>query len=250
MTSVVLVIVVVLIVIVGFEVRQRMLFARKIASLTSSVMALREFAMEEIQYRPVGPGDEGLSTSPELFATAQKELIEGGLSVLGDQVESRADGTASGVTRWFADGSGTICGWFAPIRNRATGAVKPAMMFFSESEGGEYYFTNRGGSTRAVAGPDSIHRRFLEWNDGLARAIELHRSLLPGPQAGGGGKLRRIEGIGGAVALVKRLRRAVADWRASQASDALLEHDVQAVLQDRFKDLGLLIVNCIRSRTG
>ena len=201
----------------------------QVASLATAIARLRAMAAQEIRYRP----PEGTTIPPDLaghFEAASQELAREGFRELGDALEEDASGTVAGTTRWFADGSGAVCGWFAVVAGLP---AIPAMMLFSESAAGEFSVTTRGGSNIALVRPPSLHCLALTWETGLAETVRRHRGLLDP-----GSTLTRVATLEEATAVLARLRTASARWRAAQPPVTLLEHDLHEILGKRYADLG------------
>ena len=229
----------------GSELYSRTVNRKRLGPLVRGIEEMRRMATRDITRRPASPGDLAADVLPS-YEAAAREVREQGLTLLGDLVELYPDGRSAGVTRWFVDGLRTTCGWFGVTRSREAGAITPAMLLFSESDSGEFFVTTRGGSRTSLAGPPFVHRTHLDWGEGLARVAERHRAEAT-PGSGGRSALRRVEQLDEAVALLGRLRESGARWRASQPPADLLEADVRSVLQERFSELGPLVMKLMSS---
>ncbi|MDE3151661.1 MAG: hypothetical protein KGL93_05390, partial [Gemmatimonadota bacterium] len=73
------------------------------------------------------------------------------------------------------------------------------------------------------------------WADGLARQLEVHRAQIPPDKLP---TLARISTLDDATALFARSKKAKAAWRAAQPAGALLDLDLQQILQDRYPTFG------------
>ena len=205
-------------------------FEAQVSSLATAIAKLRAMTTQEIRYRRPPAGTE---VPPDLaghFEAASHELAREGFRELGDALEEDAGGTVAGTTRWFADASGTVCGWFSVV---AAQPPIPAMMLFSESAAGEFGVTTRGGSTIALVRPPSMHWLALGWESGLAGTLDRHRGLLDP-----GATLTRVATLEDATGMLARLRAATARWRAAQPPATLLEQDLRQLLGGRYADLG------------
>ena len=216
----------------------------QIRSLATSIERLRRAGTREMRRRTPGPTD---ALAGELLATYEsntREMRDAGLTILGDQVEEQDDGSPMGTSRWFVDPSGTICGWFAAIPVKASpGKYRTLMLFFSESDAGQFLTTSRGAAEVGLARPPTAHRQFVAWSDGVPRAIERHRSLVEsvagaGASMGLTGSMRRVATLDDVIELLARHRTQIAAWRAAQPADALLEADARNVLRERYAELG------------
>ena|SRR5690348_3159857 len=240
MTYLVVAVVVIALVVAGSELYARIVNRKRLGPLVRAIEEMRRMATRESARRPAGPGDLAADVMPS-YEAAAREGREQGFSLLGDLVELYPDGRPAGVTRWFVDGSRTTCGWFGVTRSRETGAINPTMLLFSESESGEFFVTTRGGSRTSLARPPFVHRTYQDWGEGLAGVFEKHRAEVT-LGTNRNGALRRVEQLDEAVTLLGRLRESSARWRASQPPLALLEADVHSVLQERFSELGPLVI--------
>jgi hypothetical protein len=213
----------------------RLVARRQLRTLAGAVAQMRRLAGQGFTYRPVIGREAPAGAEGGHFEAATRDLARHALVLLGDRVEQQADGATSGVTRWFADASGELCGWFGVVGRggKGGGMLKPVMMLFSESDADEYFVTGGGAPGLSLAQPPTVHRQDFPWADGVGAFLARHRE---GAAAASG--LRHVTGIEDAVALVKRLRDHAARWRAAQAPAVLLEGDLRAVLQDRYDDLG------------
>ena len=82
-----------------------------------------------------------------LYDSNATDMRGAGLTLLGDQIEEQDDGSPMGTSRWFVDDSGTICGWFGalPVKVKGSaGKYRTLMLFFSESDAGQFLTTSRG----------------------------------------------------------------------------------------------------------
>jgi hypothetical protein len=218
----------------------------KIQSVATGIETLRHMSTRETRRRKPGPADALSGDQLAIYDANTREMESAGLTALGDQIEEQDDGSPAGMSRWFVDASGTIGGWFGavPVR-RSPGTFRTLMLFFSESESGQFLTTSRGAPELGLARPPTLHRQFVAWNEGIPRALDRHRSLLESA-AGGGAVLRRVATLEDVLALLARHRRHIADWRAKQPADALLEADARSVLRDRFGELGPQVLSYMR----
>ena len=217
----------------------------KIQSVATGIETLRRMSTRETRRRKPGPADALSGDQLAIYDANTREMRSAGLTVLGDQIEEQDDGSPAGMSRWFVDASGTIGGWFGavPVR-RSPGTFRTLMLFFSESESGQFLTTSRGAPELGLARPPTLHRQFVAWNEGIPRALERHRSLVE--SADGGAVLRRVATLEDVLALLARHRRHIADWRAKQPPDALLEADARNVLRDRYGELGPQVLAYMR----
>jgi len=217
-----------------FSVRNAGKRRQQIRSLANNIITLRRLAMQPPNYRPLCDQDAALWKARDLYEATARELGEHGFAVVGDRAEVQPDGTSSGITRWFVDSSSTVCGWFGVIANKSTGQQVPAMMFFSQSARDEFFVTIRSSTSRHVTVPPNLHRQFIPWQDGFAAALERHRTAM---QQRNAGELQRIDGIDGALFLLKCLRDNTTRWRVTQPAETLLDADLRSVLQERYNEL-------------
>jgi len=224
---------------------------KQIESLANGIERLRHAATRDVRRRAPGAADAMPGEQESLYESNTREMRDAGLSVLGDFIEEQDDGTAMGRSRWFVDATGTISGWFGAIPGKPgkgePGAFRTLMLFFSETEAGHFVTTSRGTPELGLARPPTTHRQFLPWSDGIAKAIEQHRSFVD-HVGGAGAALRRTPTLDDVVALLGRQRAHIAAWRAAQARDALLEADVRNVLRERYAELGPQLIDCLRGR--
>lgn len=205
-----------------------------LATLAASVNRMRALALRDTKYLPVPAAGQSPMAGAEFYDAVSKELAAAGCRELGDRVEATPDGGVTAPTRWFADASGTACGWFGVVAPGTTSAVRQVMFLFSEA-GGEFYVTGRGGANAGTAGPPTQHLAECRWADGLARQLEVHRAQIP---AGATEHLTKVATIDDAIALTARMRQAKRAWRAQQPADALLDQDLRQILQDRYATIG------------
>ena len=214
--------------------------------LAGSGERLRRAVARQMRRRKPGPADALAGDLLAMYESNSREMRDAGLTILGDQIEENDDGTPVGTSRWFVDGTGTICGWFGALPVKQTpGKYRTVMLFFSESDGGDFLVTSRGAPELGVARPPTTHRQFVAWSDGIARALERHRSLIESV-AGSAPTLRRVSSFEDAVALLVRHREHIAAWRAAQPADALLEADVRNVLRERYAEFGPALLEQMR----
>jgi hypothetical protein len=239
-------VVIVALVAVGVANRQRR--RAKILSVANGIDKLRRMSTRESRRRRPGPSDALAGEQLAIYDANTREMQAAGLTILGDQIEEQDDGSPFGTSRWFVDGTGTISGWFGALPVKGAGArFRTLMLFFSESESGQFLTTSRGAPELGIARPPTLHRQFVAWSEGIPRALERHRSLIESA-AGAGAALRKVAALDDAVALLARHRRHIADWRSRQPADALLEADARNVLRDRYDELGAAILDYLRSR--
>src|SRR5207247_1460573 len=82
--------------------------------------------------------------------------------------------------------------WFAAVPVKASPRkYRTLMLFFSESDAGQFLTTSRGAPELGLARPPTTHRQFVAWSEGVSRALERHRSLVESV-AGAGGSIRRV----------------------------------------------------------
>lgn len=228
---------------IGDALRVRLVNRRVFAPVADGIERMRRLAEQEITYRAPGP-DEGPGDQAAAFASATAEIERQQCAVLGDRVEVGPDGAAGGVVRWFTNTDRTVTGWFGVVRNRKTGATKPAMFLFSESESGEFFITGRGTEGPTLARPSMVARQSYAWVEALPAVFEHHRFQT----AQARGTLRRFETLDEATALVMRLRTATAAWRRAQPPDELLAADVQAILRGRSDRMKADVIRILRER--
>lgn len=218
-------------------------FRRQIVSVANGIATLRRLATQRTAYRAPGPLDV-IATDVQVALDAATREIEGqGMTVLGDQMEIQPDGGAVGPGRWFIDANATLCGRYSAIPGKATGALKQAMMLFSENDRGEFFLTGRGAGGASLATPPDHMREYLDWDVGLGGALARHRQGTG--KAARAGSLRRIERLDDALDLVSRLRKSQADWRTLQDAEFLLDQDVRSMLGDRYEDLGAGVIEIL-----
>src|SRR5437588_500366 len=114
------------------------------------------------------------------------------------------------------------------------------MLFFSESDAGQFPTTSRGAPELGLARPPTTHRQFVAWSEGVSRALERHRSLVESVAGAGAPtrSMRRVATLDDVVGLLARHRTQIAAWRAAQPADALLEADARNILRERYAELG------------
>jgi hypothetical protein len=215
-----------------------------LGTLASTVSRMRALAQRDPQYLPV-PGDgRAPMAGSEYYDAASKEIAAAGCRVLGDRVEEMPEGTVTAPSRWFADESGTVCGWFGVVAAPNARVVRQAMYLFSEAQRGDFYITGRGGANAGTAGPPTQHQAECRWADGLARQLEVHRAQIPADAVT---TLTHVATIDDAMALTGRMRQAKRAWRAQQPADALLDQDLRQILQDRYSTFGAALAAYMKS---
>ncbi len=208
---------------------------RALARLAAGVNRMRAMAALESKYHPVPDAQAADSPLAKYYVDETAEIQNCHCHLLGDLAEERTDGSLTPPTRWFVDDTGTICGWFGVVEGRLGAPVREVVSVFSEGPGGVFYTTNRGGATMGTADPPDHHRAQCAWSDGLARQLEIQRTQVP---ADARATLTHVATADEATALLGRLRKSKADWRAKQPADALLDLDLRHILQDRYETLG------------
>jgi hypothetical protein len=217
----------------------------KIQSVATGIETLRRLSTRETRRRRPGPADELAGEQLAVYEANTREMEAAGLTLLGDRIEEQEDGSPYGTSRWFVDATGTICGWFGalPVK-KAPGTFRTLMLFFSESESGQFLTTSRGAPEIGIARPPTLHRQFVAWTEGIPATLERHRSLIQ--SAAAGSTLRRVATLDDVLELLARHRRHIADWRAGQPGDALLEADARNILRERYGELGPQVLEYMR----
>ncbi len=206
-----------------------------LGTLASSVSRMRALGQRDPKYLPVPTDGRAPMAGTEYYDAVSKELAAAGCRELGDRMEETPEGTLTAPSRWFADESGAVCGWFGVVAAANGRVVRQVMYLFSEAKGGDFYVTGRGGANAGTAAPPTQHLAECRWADGLARQLEVHRAQVPDGERAA---LTRVASIDDALALTGRLRRAKRAWRAAQPADALLDQDLRQILQDRYPSYG------------
>jgi hypothetical protein len=200
---------------------------------------MRAVAERPTKYRPVAPETLAAMSGASYYDAATREIQQAGCRALGDLAEEYPDGTVTQPARWFVDGSGTACGWFAIVGLNPAAAARQIVVLDSEAPGGEFYITSRGGTTSATATSPHHHLADCRRADGLAKQLEVHRAQIPAGQAAA---LTRIATIDDATGLFARSKQAKIDWRARQPAEALLDQDLRQILQDRYPAFGAALL--------
>ena len=238
MTIALLAVVIGIILLVAAGADKRRKRESQILSVATGIETLRHMSTRAMRRRTPGSADALAGEQLAIYDANTREMRDAGLTILGDQVEEQDDGSPMGTSRWFVDAGGVIGGWFGAIPVKGSpGRFRMLMLFFSESEAGQFVTTSRGAPEIGLARPPTLHRQFVAWSEGIARAIERHRSLIEST-AGKDAPLGRMTTLEDVVALLGRHRTHIAAWRAAQPADALLEADARNILRDRFKELG------------
>lgn len=206
-----------------------------LGTLASSVSRMRALGQRDPQYLPLPADGRAPMAGTEYYDAASRELAAAGCRELGDRVEETPEGTLTAPSRWFADQSGTVCGWFGVVAAPNARVVRQVMYLFSEAKSGDFYITGRGGANAGTAAPPTQHLAECRWADGLARQLEVHRSQI---SQGERATLTHVATIDDALALAARMRQAKRTWRAQQPADALLDQDLRQILQDRYATFG------------
>jgi len=238
---------VVVIVIVAAGSARRRARQSKIQSLATGIETLRRAGTRETRRRKPGPADALAGEQLALYDAGTREMQAAGLTVLGDRIEEQDDGSPYGTSRWFVDATGTISGWFGAVPVKATpGKFRTLMLFFSESESGQFLTTSRGTPELGLARPPTLHRQFVAWSEGIPRALERHKSLIE--SVVGSGALKKVSTLDDVLELLARHRRHIAEWRARQPADALVEADARNILRERYGELGPELLEFMRRR--
>lgn len=222
------------------------LLRKRLGPVAAGVERLRKLAERDVSHRPVEARDEARWQGKELYDPASRELEQQGFTMLGDYVQENTDG-AGAVARWFAHADGACCGWFGVGKNAVNGALVPLMMLLTQTDRGHYFTTLRGGTDLSLAQAPVIHRMLLPWNAGVASQLAAHRKQVAGGSVSAGAP-RKIDGIDGALGLMRRLRADNANWRAAQPADVLIEADAKAVLRTRYGALGPALIKMMSAR--
>lgn len=212
---------------------------RLLAQLANGVTRMRAAAERETKYHPVAAGAIAQMPGAPYYDAAAGEIQNAGCRMLGDLAEEFPDGTLTQPARWFVDGTGTVCGWYAIVGPAQTPAVRQVMFLMSEAAAGEYYTTSRGGGGSSTASSPKHHLAECHWADGLERQLAAHRAQIPANQAA---SLTHIGTIDDATAMNARSRKARMAWRARQPADALLDQDLRQILQDRYPAIGAALL--------
>jgi hypothetical protein len=240
------VVVVAVILVVAAGAARRRKRRSKIQSVATGIETLRSMSTRDPRRRRPGPADALSGEQLAIYDANTREMQSAGLTVLGDQIEEQDDGSPYGTSRWFVDATGTIGGWFGALPVKGSpGQFRTLMLFFSESDGGQFLTTSRGAPELGLARPPTLHRQFVSWSEGIPRALDRHRSLIESV-AGAGAALRRVATLDDVLALLGRHRRHIADWRAKQPADALLEADARSILRERYGELGPQVLDSLR----
>ncbi|HEV3141507.1 MAG TPA: hypothetical protein VGY57_13365 [Vicinamibacterales bacterium] len=244
--SALLVVIITLIAVLAGGAASRRKRQLQIQSLATGIESLRRAATREMRRRSPGPADALTGEQLTLYESSAREMRDAGLTVLGDLIEEMDDGSPYGTSRWFVDAGGTICGWYAAVPVKGSpGKFRTLMLFFSEADAGQFMTTSRGAPELGLARPPTTHRQFVPWGEGVARALERHRSLIESV-AGKGAAMRTVATLDDAVALLLRHRTHIASWRQGQPADALLEADARNVLRERYAEIGPVLLDYMR----
>ena len=220
---------------------QQMRFRRKLRTLAAQITTLRRLEGQEVRYRPIGPNEPWLVDVKTTVDEATNLFQEMGLTVLGDLIEEDEAENASGVTRWFVDRERTTCGWVAAVPSQQ--GIQLVAFLFSETGSHRFVVTHMGPTSIRLATPPFVSHAHYPSHGGLAAVLTAHQEALSSscnPTV-----LRNTVDLPAAVTLVGRLRKATADWRASQPPDELLIQDLRSVLQGRFDELGSSVLRLL-----
>jgi hypothetical protein len=230
-------------VVIGLGLRRFFLLRRQVASVGEGLLKLRRLQKDETTYVPLAAGDafHPLAASEAASVTQQLDALQ--FRILGDRMEQRAGAPRLGPSRWFAHEGGRVCGWFAVIATQS-GALRPVMVFFSESEANEFFTTTRGGASPFLAQPPNLSRELIAWGEGLAMAVERHRAAV----ARAKGALKTVATVEDATALLQRLRANTRGWREKQSPKELLEADLHTVLNKHYDRLHRAVRQYVEDR--
>jgi len=236
---------VVVIAVIAAGAAQRRGRRAKLQSVAGGIERLRRASTRETRRRKPGPAEALSGEQLGIYEANTREMQSAGLTVVGDLIEEQDDGSPAGTSRWFVDASGEIGGWFGAVPARGSaGKYRSLMLFFSEAGNGQFLTTSRGAPEIGIARPPTLHRQFVAWTEGISAAIERHRSLIESVAAGS--TLHRVATLDDVVELLRRHRRHIAEWRAKQPPDALLEADARNILRDRYNELGPELLELLR----
>jgi hypothetical protein len=197
--------------------------------LARHIMKLRALALRESPSLPLDSRDPRDADARRRFDEMAHDLEGNGLQLLGEMMEQGLDGKIAGVVRWFRSQDGTTCGWCGVLQ-----ANEPAMLMFSEADGGDFVITVRGplGMQRGLVRSPSVHHTWARWEEGLAGQVQRHRDHMA--RDAPAGSWRRCETMDDAMALRRRAGEATTIWRKTQPEADLLDQDLHSVLGDRY----------------
>lgn len=210
-----------------------------IASLAAQVRRLRALAVSPHAYRP--PTDD--EPMPEVdrphFDAASEELAGAGFTILDDLINVADDGVPAGRTRWFASRDARVVGWFGVARS-AAGATAPVSVLLSTSPAGHYFSTVRGSPSVRLVAPPFVHRADCAVALPLADVIAAHVASVSA--SGTAWDTLEVRATAHeAVALFLAQHAAIAAWRATQPTAALLDADLRCILGTRHDELAALV---------
>jgi hypothetical protein len=206
-------------------------FGASLEGIVRGIVLLRRMAGVTPEYVPLPAG------APEVpdLARAEPDLERAGLHPVGDFHEIGPAGTPAGALRWFVSRDGTVFGWMG------LGPTGPAMLLISEIPEVGFVTTLRAPHAPSTATPPTVVHERLEWDEGLDAALARHKDGVART-----GEPLAVEGLDGALEGMDALKAHVAEWRAAQDPEDLLEADVRRILGDRFEDLGEAVVTLVR----
>jgi hypothetical protein len=201
-------------------------YRTSVEGVLQGIVRLRKMAGKSPRLEPLSPH------SPDVvpLERAVPDLESADLRPAGDFIELDEQGSPAGNERWFVAGNGVLFGWFGVT------PAGPVMLLVSEVPGHGFVTTLRAPHAPSTATPPTVVQQRLEWDEGLEAALERHLGAVARM-----GRPAAIGNLDAAFGSMAALRAHVAEWRAAQDPNELLEADVRKILGDKFDQMSEMV---------
>ena len=197
---------------------------KELAPVRKTVDGLRTALANYRGPEALEPSNVAVRAAAKAHNRAMKEFAPLGFNNLGDAGERCGDGSVA-VSRWLGHSDGTIAGWL--------GFISPenlVVFLITETSGGSYVTTQRGGTALSLARPTNVSYAFHERTTSMADVVRDHRERLSSSTAAGI-RPTKINTLGRVLDVMERLHQNSLTWRAPMEEHDLLRADLKSVLE-------------------
>lgn len=183
-------------------------------------------------FRAPGSDEAGLVARLQDDASEEQAMVALGFTVLGDLAFHRTDQPALGIMRVLVDSTKTILGYLVVLPQSPT---NPRCVLESYSRSLEFSSMRAERNATLATAPSSCQQQ-LAANLDHAELVAKHRDLArPGDPDD---SLIRVTSLDELIPVLLRFQTLVADWRAAQPPDELLDADLRGLLGVHYARLG------------
>jgi len=201
-------------------------YRASVEGVLQGIVRLRKMAGRSPRLEPLPPHSPDVTP----LERAVPDLEGADLHPVGDFREFDEHGSPAGNERWFVSGNGVLFGWLGPT------PAGPVMLLVSEVPGHGFVTTLRAPHAPSTATPPTVVQQRLDWDEGLEAARDRHLGAVARM-----GRPAAIGDLEAALGSMASLRAHVAEWRAAQDADELLEADVRKILGDKFDGMSEMV---------